>query len=286
MKQEKRTNDIRPIADILPKEIPGTPFDYSHVELTPEEIEDALNFKRKLKAAAMEEAQQREATNSMIRKYKQPWTAERLMEEIQFRADQLPFEFKIDTDNQRVIELLCLYFSGDERFNKESFDYGGGATAKMNLKKGIGLVSKVKGTGKSVLMTMFQQNKFRPYLQLETKNIAAQFGKKGEEAINIHSDLLHVPPNPTFFYHSSIGICFDDLGFEIPKNNWGSKSDVLADVLFKIYSANQHKGDFSWFHFTSNLYGNEFEQRYDDRIRDRMREMFNTLTLTGKSRRV
>lgn len=286
MKQEKRINEIKQISELLPKEIIGTPFDYSHIELTEEEIKDALNYKRKLKAIAMEDEEKRKATQDMISRHRKPWTTDELMAEINDRAEQLPFEFHIDSENQRVIELLCMYFSGDERFNKEVFDYGNNVKAKLNLRKGIGLVSKTKGTGKSVLMTLFQQNKYRPFLKLETKTIAAQFQKKGEEAISTHAQLLPVPRNPTFFYYAQIGICFDDLGFEIAKNNWGSKSDVLADVLFKIYSSNQHAGDFSWFHFTSNLYGNDFEQRYDDRIRDRMREMFNTLVLQGKSRRV
>jgi hypothetical protein len=286
MKKELRTNEIKPLAELLPKEIIGTPFDYSHIELTEEEVEQALNYKRKLKAIAMEEEDKRKATERMIANYRKPWTADELMEEFVFRSQQLPFEFVIDNENQRVIELLCMYFSGDERFNKEVFDYGNGVTAKMNLKKGIGLVSQTKGTGKSVLMSMFQQNKHRPFLDIETKVIAAQFQKKGEDAINVHSTLLDVPRTPTFYYHSKVGICFEDLGFEIAKNNWGSKSDVLADVLFKIYQTNQHKGDYSWFHYTSNLYGQEISNRYDDRIRDRMTEMFNRLVLTGKSRRI
>ena len=53
-------------------------------------------------------------------------------------------------------------------------------------------------------------------------------------------------------------IQFDDLGFELPKSFWGSKSDVMADVLFSIYRKNQMKGNYSWFHFTSNLSGERF----------------------------
>jgi hypothetical protein len=285
MKQEKRINDIKPIGELLPKEIIGTPFDYSHVELTEEEVEQALNYKRKLKAIAMEEEDKRNATKRMIQNYRKPWNTDELMEEIMYRAEQLPFEFIVDAENQRVLELLCMFFSGDERFNKEVFDYGNGVKSKLNLRKGIGLVSQTKGTGKSIIMSMFQQNKRRPYLDVETKVIAAQFQKKGEEAITTHSKLLNVAPTPTFYYHSEVGICFEDLGFEVNKNNYGTKADVLADVLFNIYQKNQHQGDYSWFHYTSNLYGQEIEQRYDSRIRDRMNEMFNRLVLTGKSRR-
>lgn len=224
-------------------------------------------------------------TRMMIEKYKMPWTCDELTEEIMGRIKQLPFEFVFDDDNQRLFELLCLYYSGDERFNEQEVTYPNGDKRELNLKKGIGLISAKKGTGKSILMGLFQQNRWKPYLLLETKNVSAMFQKKGEEAIEVHSNLLHVPPTPLWFYRNDIGICFDDLGFELPKNSWGNKSDVMSDVLFSIYSKNQWKGDFSNFSFTSNLSGTEFENRYDDRVRDRMREMFNVIPVGGESRR-
>lgn len=238
-----------------------------------------------LKATAMEEAEKKQQRINLKQRMQKAWTCEQLRDEVMFRTKQLPFEFVVDQNNQRVIDLLCMYFSGDERFNQEKFIYKDGTSVNLNLKKGIGLISTKKGTGKTVLMSLFQQNKFRPYFQMETKNISAMYARKGEEAIDVHSELLRIPPHPDFFMFDQIGICFDDLGFEVSKNFWGSKSDVMADVLFSIYRKNQHRGNFNWFHFTSNLSGNDFEERYDDRIRDRMREMFNVLILNGESRR-
>lgn len=262
------------------------PFsEYEHIELTEEETIDALNYKRMLKAISLEKEEKKQKNISIKQRMQTAWTYDQLHEQIMFRTKQLPFEFEIDENNKRVIDLLCMYFSGDDRFNKEKFVYKDGTSKELNLRKGIGLISTKKGTGKTVLMSLFQQNKFRPYFQMETKNIASMYQKKGEEAIDVHSELLRIPPHPDFFMFDNIGICFDDLGFEVSKNFWGSKSDVMADVLFSIYRKNQHKGNFSWFHFTSNLSGNDFEERYDDRIRDRMREMFNILILNGESRR-
>ena len=93
---------------------------------------------------------------------------------------------------------------------------------------------------------------------------------------------------PTFNYWERIGICFDDLGQEIPKGNWGDKSDVMVDVISRIYSSKQFNVEhnrFSDFHFTSNLSGQAFESRYGDMIRDRLREMFNVIIVPGESRR-
>ena len=39
---------------------------------------------------------------------------------------QLPFEFVIDKDNERIFDLLCMYFSGDERFNEQKIKYSDG----------------------------------------------------------------------------------------------------------------------------------------------------------------
>lgn len=260
--------------------------EYDYIELTESEIDDALGYRRMLKAIALEKNTDADKRRHRIEKAQIAWTYDELRSEVLQRASQLPFQFDLDDNNKRVIDLLCLYFTGDERFNYEFFEYRDGKKMQMNLKKGIGLISSNKGTGKSILMTLFQQNKHRPFLCMPTKAVSEMFSNKGNEAIAIHSELLDINPMlPTFFYMNKAGICFDDLGFEIPKNSWGNKSDVMADVLFTIYSKNQMKGDFSWFHFTSNLSGKNFEDRYDDRIRDRMREMFNVIVLSGDSRR-
>lgn len=279
---------VQPMSAHLPLTVESPKNRYSefnHIELTEDEIEDALGYRRMLKARDIEDNQKKQERADKIKKWREPWTYEQLKSAVMNRAKQLPFEFEIDKDNEKVIHLLCLYYSGDERFNSETWTYSNGQVMNLSLKKGIGLISSKKGTGKSILTNLFQQNKYRPFLKIETKNVAAMYQKDGDKAIDIHSELIHIAPNPDFYFYQDIGICFDDLGFELPKNNWGSKSDVMADVLFAIYRKNQLIGDYSWFYFTSNLSGKDFEERYDDRIRDRMREMFNVITIHGESRR-
>lgn len=260
--------------------------EYSHIELTPEEEETALNYFRMLKSGKLEEADKKQKREIKIKKAQEPWTYDDLRAAVLNRAKMLPFEFIIDHNNEKVFHLLCLYFSNDKRFEDEVLTYADGQVRKCSFKKGIGLVSRKKGTGKTVLMQLFQQNKFHPFMQIETKDVSSMFQRKGEEAIMVHSEKLFVPSSPTFFYHQHIGICFGDLGYEIQKNHWGTKSDVMLDVISAIYSKNQFAGDFSNFHYTSNLYGAEMEERYDSRVRDRLAEMFNMIILPGESRRV
>jgi hypothetical protein len=259
--------------------------EYAHIELTEIEEREAILYFKMLKSRDIEQKLKEEQKKLKMDKMKSPWNYDELRAEIINRTKLLPFDFILDKDNERVFHLLCLYFSGDERFNQEEMVFADGTKIKLSLKKGIGLISPQKGNGKTVLMNLFQSNKYRPYFQLDTKYVSAMFNTDGEVAITKHSEPLHFAPMPNYFYRDKIGICFEDLGFELAKNSWGNKSDVMADVLFAIYSKNQIGKDFSNFHFTSNLSGKEFGERYDDRIRDRMREMFNVILMPGGTRR-
>lgn len=261
--------------------------EYDWVELTEEETEDALAYRRMLKGSSMEEADRRLNEQKKRDRFKKLFNHEELRDHILKAAKLLPFEFVLDEYNEEIFRLLCLYFSNDTSFNNETVKYADGTERKLSLNKGIGLISSKKGTGKTVLMNLFQNNRRQPYIQIDTKHVAAMYKNRGDEAITKHSELLQVAPMPLFNYFERIGICFDDLGQEIPKGNWGDKSDVMVDVISRIYSTRQFNviDTFSDFHFTSNLSGQTFESRYGEMIRDRMREMFNIFILPGESRR-
>lgn len=286
--------EIKAISEILGQEGLATPqlkhrySEWDWVELTEDETNDALGYRRMLKGWALKDAEKRQMEREKRAKYFQIQSYEEIRESVLNAAKILPFEFVLDENNERIFHLLCLYFSNDERFNSEVIMYADGSKRELSLNKGIGLISSKKGTGKSVLMNLFQNNRRQPYLQIDTKNVAAMYKRDGEDAIKKHSELLYVPPMPTFNYWERIGICFDDLGQEIPKGNWGDKSDVMVDVISRIYSTKQFNTEenrFSDFHFTSNLSGQAFESRYGDMIRDRLREMFNVIIVPGESRR-
>lgn len=261
--------------------------EWDWVELTQDETDDALGYRRMLKGEAMKVEEKRDNDRIKRERFQAPITYDELKESVLVEAQKLPFEFKIDEHNEEIFHLLLMYFTNDPEFNLEEIEYKDGKKVKLSLDKGIALVSSKKGTGKSVMMRLFQGNKRLPFLCVSTKDIAAMYKQRGEEVIKEHSDMLYVAPMPIFSYHQRIGICFEDLGNEIPKSNWGDKSDVMFDVLSKIYESRQFNvvNKFNPFHLTSNLSGNDFEGRYGDRVRDRMREMFNVLIMPGESRR-
>lgn len=276
---------IGKILTTVPKPLHTQEADFSHIELTDEEIKNAINYFKMLKQRQMDEAEKVNQRNLKIAKAQQPWTYDELKADVLERAEQLPFNFVIDKENELVFHQLCLYFSNDKRIEEYSYLSGTGEKINYSLSKVIALISKTKGSGKSILMHLFARNKKRPFFPISTLNIAAEFKRKPDSTVDTYSSTLRIAPNPSLFYCEYPGICFEDLGMEDVKNSYGNKVDVMRDVLFKVYENCQKLGDFSMFHFTSNLLGSEFENRYDERIRSRMREMFNMIELPGKDRR-
>jgi len=75
-------------------------------------------------------------------------------------------------------------------------------------------------------------------------------------------------------------ICIDDLGSEEPSIiNYGSHQHPVYDVL-----SHRHIKKMPTF-ITTNLTSKQIEERYGERIRDRLREMCNEIKLTGISKR-
>lgn len=260
--------------------------DFSEIVLTSEEETRALNYFKMLKSRQIEEQEQKEQKRLKKLKAKEPWTYDQLKEDVLYRAGQLPFKFVVDEDNDYVFHLLCMYFSNSNKFESEGIKDENNQFKPFSLKKGIALISQTKGTGKNTFMDLFARNKRNPYICLETDIVASQYAKKGEVTIELYSNPLQVSETPSLFYFNQVGICFNDMGREVNKNHYGPAANVMSQLLFKLNTNGKKFMDWSMFHMTSNYIGREFETRYDDAIRNRMREMFNFIELPGKSRRV
>ena len=189
-----------------------------------------------------------------------------------FKAKRID-PFILDDSNREIYQMLCQYFSGDE-----SFELHDG----FSLKKGIILVGPV-GCGKTSLMRMFGQNSFRPFKVIHCRTIAGDYSKDGSIVLKTYSE-KQIGYEHQNFGHKSLGRCFDDLGTEVLTKHFGNQQNVMQDILYRIYD-NQSIGEF---HITTNLTGEEIEESYGTRIRDRMREMFNQMFFDPavKSRRV
>lgn len=153
------------------------------------------------------------------------------------------------------------------------------AKRNLDLKKGI-LLTGPSGCGKSSLMALvkyfFQQGK--RYQIKSTRDISFEFEKEGFKVINRYSknplNLSYTNPVPNIY-------CFDDLGVEQPQKHFGNECNVMAEILLSRYDLFVSKGIPT--HLTTNLSASEIEKKYGNRVRSRMREMFNLVAFDKES---
>jgi hypothetical protein len=238
------------------------------VELTEVEIAEALTAAKSKKALVLEHEQRAERSRQKNKILFEPFTPKTL---VQFCSDffieRYGKEFDIHENNRKLVEWLALYFTGNPEFERGGF----------SLQKGILLMGNV-GRGKTALMQFFQKNKKGCYAVKSCADIADDYGVYKGEIAQVYSSLIEKAVNDqAFFFQRHIGYCFDDLGTEEIKNDFGNKKNVMADILMAIYNKKQYAN----FHITTNLSAEEIEQRYGSRIRSRLREMFNTFELPG-----
>lgn len=188
--------------------------------------------------------------------------------------------FVIDEKNKIVFELLCYYFSQDEKFVEEATKIG---IKNASLEKGIFLAGNF-GTGKTWMMQLFSKNQRQVFHIRNAKHIANAFGEEGESVIEeTYSNLIKNPVNDKdSFYQPYAGFCVDDMGTEDIKNHYGNKKNVIGDLI-EVRYLKKNIGEF--FHGTSNLNGEEIKAFYGERVISRMREIFNMIEVRGEDRR-
>lgn len=229
----------------------------SNVELTEEEANEALRIARKLKEKKLNE----QAYWDKVRKPVEypSFDLVQLREKV---LSENP-EYILDDNNSHIFNALCAYFSNDNSFE---------GIFEGSFKKGLMLFGPV-GCGKTSLMKMFSLNSFKPFVVNPVRKISDSYAEKGSPALYQYSSLCEVYKHQ-YFGFDQVGRCFDDVGTEDLKKNFGNEVNVIQDILYKIYDNNL----IGSFHITTNLSGDQIEQAYGQRIRSRMREMFNILT--------
>jgi energy-coupling factor transporter ATP-binding protein EcfA2 len=170
--------------------------------------------------------------------------------------------FRLYPEDYGIIFSLIIYAIEDK---KEA------AKRNLDLTKGI-LLSGPIGCGKTTLMNLVKYF-FQPWKQYQiksTRDISFEFENEGYKVINRYSknplNLSYTNPVPNIF-------CFDDLGVEQPQKHFGNECNVMAEILLSRYDLFVSKGIPT--HLTTNLSASEIEQKYGNRVRSRMREMFN-----------
>lgn len=230
--------------------------------MTEEEKEEIL-------AKALKEKQTKAREADYWQKVKNPaplptFTHETLLEwAIKRWQNTFNQHFIKDSQVLSQIELLSMYFTADNRFEQTGF----------SLKKGLLLMGGT-GVGKTTLMQLFAKNPVCSYRIIECREIANDYATNGANVIDNYIEEIN-PSHQNPFRQDAWGLCFDDLGTESMRKNFGNEANIMEEIILSRYSRKsvlQNKT-----HMTTNLTGDEIEARYGARVRSRMREMFNVI---------
>ena len=169
--------------------------------------------------------------------------------------------FRVYDEDTAIIRKLCHYFIKDKD-NCEKYE--------IDVNKGI-LLSGPVGCGKTSLMKLLRYivPMQRPYEMIPCRNVVFSFNHLGFKTIEEYG-------NTKFF-------CFDDLGVEPAGRFYGKDLNVMGEVLlsrYELYLQTKHKIKT---HATTNLNAEELEERYGNRVRSRMRELFNLIAFDTKA---
>ncbi|MBO0322175.1 ATPase [Muricauda sp. CAU 1633] len=169
-------------------------------------------------------------------------------------------KFKIYREDREILYKLSLYFIRD----KDRCEQLG-----IDVDKGL-LLSGPVGCGKTSLMKLLKLMvpHRKPYEVIPSRNIVFAFNHLGFKIIGD--------------YGNSHSFCFDDLGVEPDGVHFGKECNVLAEILLSRYEL--FMGHRIRTHATTNLNARELEERYGNRVRSRMRELFNLVAFNGNSR--
>ncbi len=175
--------------------------------------------------------------------------------------------FKILEVDYPIIYKLIAYFLKDEPTCFQN---------NINLNKGI-LLSGPIGCGKTSIMNIMKyltptEHKF---FVKPCRDISFEFIQDGYQIIHKYS-------KGKLYEYEPKTICFDDLGTESNLKYYGNECNVMAEILLSRYDVYIAKRIQT--HITTNLSASEIETQYGNRVRSRMRELFNLIAYDNNSK--
>lgn len=168
--------------------------------------------------------------------------------------------FKIYNEDEVILYKLCIYLIQDsEACKKENID----------VDKGILLTGPI-GCGKTSLMKLLRHivPHHRSYKIIPCRNAVFNFNHLGYKTIEDYG-------NDKFY-------CFDDLSVEPSGRHYGKDCNVMGEILLSRYDLFLKSKIKT--HCTTNLNAQELEERYGNRVRSRMRQLFNLIAFDKESK--
>lgn len=162
-------------------------------------------------------------------------------------------DFKIYPNDHSVLKKLCHYIIRDKDYCQKN---------NIDIEKGILLTGPV-GCGKTSIMRLLKYivPLQKPFILIPSRNIVFAFNHIGYKIIEDYGCRQ--------FY------CFDDLGVEPTGRHYGQNCNVMGEILIsrhELFRSHSIKT-----HGTTNLNSEELEKQYGERVKSRMRELFNLI---------
>ncbi|MGJ1367901.1 ATPase [Sphingobacterium spiritivorum] len=175
--------------------------------------------------------------------------------------------FHFQTQDHPLIIQLTAYFLRDQTTCDQ---------AHISLDKGL-LLSGPIGCGKTTLITLMRYitQPVNKYFIKSCRDISFEFIQDGYEVIHRYSKGKLYEP-------STRNYCFDDLGVENNLKYYGNECNIMAEIIlsrYDLYISRQLQT-----HITTNLSASEIEAYYGNRVRSRMRELFNLIAFPNDAR--
>ena len=178
--------------------------------------------------------------------------------------------FRIYPEDHKIIQRLLIYLIGDRE---------GALAQDLSMMKGL-LVTGPVGCGKTSLMKLLRifQPPHKRYLIRSCRDISFAFIRDGYDVIQHYTYGSG--------YDKSNVFCFDDLGTENNLKYYGNECNVMGEIMLSRYELFASKGLLT--HITTNCNSLEIENFYGNRVRSRMREMFNLVAFdqNAKDKRI
>jgi energy-coupling factor transporter ATP-binding protein EcfA2 len=175
--------------------------------------------------------------------------------------------FSCHEQDRQLLFKLCCYFVEDANTCHQ---------LGLDLNKGL-LLSGPVGCGKTSLLRLLPHlvphKRHLQYPLLPCRNLVFQFNKQGYKTIETYAEAKPYG--------------FDDLGAEPTGRHYGKDCNVLGEILISRYEHTMQlplaQRALSKCHATTNLNADELQQRYGERVRSRMRAMFNLIGFPAES---